>query len=132
LSTRSAKFEEKLNVPSKVKGHIRHPSEDFLKDFSFTRTQQKIQEEAILVIPSIVRDLSPSKKRTDIMADVPASLTDLNLSTFIPKTNTPPPPDPKTKAREAFEEGRGALLERTISSTDDPFGSLDPLWTLKK
>lgn len=145
-------FEEK---PKKSHGHIRHPSEDFLKDFSIKKpvkteamdtaetSSKNSRSNSLTASPiHIKKELedassspSSSGRRAEKSArysDIPSNLTNVDSSTFRINTKKEPEPDPKAVVRDAFEHGKGALLERKPSvSSNDPLNSLDPLWTLK-
>jgi len=67
-----------------------------------------------------------------LYADLPAALTNLDPSTFRIVSKEKETAELKAIVREAFESGKGALLERKLENPDDPLSSLDPLWTIKK
>ena len=63
-----------------------------------------------------------------LFADVPASLLDVDASTFHALNRTDVVTDSK---RSSFEVRKGALLNKPDTAID-PLDALDPLWTMKK
>lgn len=141
--------------------HIRHPSQDFLQEFTNLKSQLQGEGSESDVQSSkngrderrgsnlSVTSVSSSNSNTNSplhdkshkngtssalwseIIEVP-QLTNLDPSTFKNKTK----PDPKVNhKRENFENLRGALFSNDSegpSDIEDPLGSIDPLWTIKK
>jgi len=131
-------------------GHIRHPSDDFVKDISIKKLVKtenmeadEVPEKVFKTNPLLASSSDMSKPQQQIFSsttsrserspnhvDKHSELTNIDASTFRIINNKEP--DAKAVVREAFENGKGALLERKLSvSSEDPLNSLDPLWTLK-
>ena len=67
-------------------------------------------------------------ERAALFSDVPASLLDVDASTFHALNRTDVVTDSK---RSSFEVRKGALLNKPDTAVD-PLDALDPLWTMKK
>lgn len=150
-------FEEKP-----TKSHIRHPSQDFLQDISLKKLLDHEQSLKVdhnkrnLADPtasssslksspvhsarpersSSLADVSDVKPKLNY-SDVPESLTNIDPTTFQINciSSLSALDDAASKKKQAFENGRGALIDRTASvgeDTKDPLSSLDPMWTMKK
>jgi hypothetical protein len=137
LSARST-FDEKPKS-----SHTRHPSQDFLTEAikQIVTTENDREESEVVEKDAVCTSLpcTPSHRnkneqemipspRARIFSDVPASLMDVEVSTFhklSPKDNNIEP------KRNNFESRKGALT-KNLEITTDPLNTLDPLWTMKK
>lgn len=143
------------------KSHVRHSSQDFLKEISLDKllVGHNISKSAT-TFTSTSNGGSPSSSRTTTprhyrscsladassaagkprlnYADVPDTLTNVDTASFIQakslKMESVSVEDLAASRRLAFESNKGALLggKAKEENTEDPLGSLDPLWTLKK
>lgn len=81
---------------------------------------------------SSISSIHSPKFTSKLYADMPANLTNIDPVTFNSSLKSKEEHNIKELSREAFESGKGALLDRKIEDTSDPLSSLDPLWTIKK
>lgn len=141
-----------LQEKSKQSHHTRRSSQDFLQEISLSNllsghkmpssTNGSSLRSSPLHHATTTGVTSPRTQRASFQAetsifkqklnyaDVPESLTNIDPITFRLKDEEESISNSK---RLAFENSKGTLYaEKPNDSTEDPFSSIDPLWTLKK